>query len=166
MNILLRRSNTKKCITNILVTNYSSSAVVLGRPWKYRDGQQVIHQSYRKAESADINFHELDLKYPLEHNIQDFAIPRTTWNPPPQTQPKLPFFISRSEFNQLPVYTDYKAGNTKVVTLIRKIKGDIHELQAEVEKIVGKPVKLTAGGITIDGNYRRRLKVWLTGLGF
>lgn len=39
--------------------------------------------------------------------------------------PDLPFFIKRSKFNNLPVYTDYKRGGNYKLTVIRKIEGDL-----------------------------------------
>ena len=39
--------------------------------------------------------------------------------------PNLPFFIKRSKFNNLPVYSDYKRGGNYKLTVIRKIKGDL-----------------------------------------
>ena len=45
--------------------------------------------------------------------------------------PNLPFFIKRSKFNNLPVYSDYKRGGNYKLTVIRKIKGD---LQVKIKK--------------------------------
>ena len=43
----------------------------------------------------------------------------------------MPFFIKRSKFNNLPVYSDYKRGGNYKLTVIRKIKGD---LQVKIKK--------------------------------
>ena len=40
-------------------------------------------------------------------------------------KPNLPFFIKRSKYNNLPVYTDYKNAGSRKITIIRKIKGDL-----------------------------------------
>jgi len=40
-------------------------------------------------------------------------------------KPDLPFFIKRSKYNNLPVYTDYKNARSRKITIIRKIKGDL-----------------------------------------
>jgi len=37
----------------------------------------------------------------------------------------LPFLVTRSRFDNLPVYTDYRKGRTKVLTKITNIRGDI-----------------------------------------
>ncbi len=67
----------------------------------------------------------------------------------------------------LPVYTDYKHGRTKVITILRKCSGDISILKDEMEKVCdNREVIVRAGSLHVDGNYHRRLKIWLAGLGF
>jgi hypothetical protein len=64
-------------------------------------------------------------------------------------------------------YTDYKAGRTKRVTILRKCRGDVALLKEEMEKIVdGNTVRVHPGRLEVDGNYEKRLKKWLLGLGF
>ena len=55
--------------------------------------------------------------------------------------PNLPFFIKRSKFNNLPVYSDYKRGGNYKLTVIRKIKGD---LQVKIKKE-------ESGGVLLPG---------------
>ena len=138
----------------------------LGRPYKYRDGITVVHQSQRPAAPAHIDFAALELTYPMTV-VPDVKVSRHYWAPKPETAPTLPFAVERAAGDALPVYTDYKHGRTKVVTILRKIKGDVAVLQAEIEKVCeNAPVMVRPGKIVIDGNYHRRIKVWLTGLGF
>lgn len=40
-------------------------------------------------------------------------------------KPNLPFYIKRSKYNNLPVYTDYKNAGSRKITIIRRIKGDL-----------------------------------------
>ncbi|XP_020614284.1 uncharacterized protein LOC110052497, partial [Orbicella faveolata] len=47
------------------------------------------------------------------------------WVPSATEKPNLPFFIKRSKYNNLPVYTDYKNARSRKITIIRKIKGDL-----------------------------------------
>ena len=58
------------------------------------------------------------------------------WTQPPENQPEnIPFAVERTEIGKaLPVYTDYKGGGTKVQTMIRRIRGDVHALKGEMEK--------------------------------
>ena len=43
-----------------------------------------------------------------------------------------PFLVNRSKTGNLPVYLDYKSGRTKVVTIVRKIEGDVSVSYATV----------------------------------
>lgn len=44
---------------------------------------------------------------------------------PPGATPTLPFRVLRSKNRNLPVYTDYKSGRNQVLTLVRKIEGNV-----------------------------------------
>ena len=61
---------------------------------------------------------------------------------------------------------NYKGGNTKVITMLRKCSGDIELLKSEMEKVTGKTVTIKPGKLIVEGNYTGRLKMWLIGLGF
>ena len=125
------------------------------------------HAAQRPAESSDIDFATLGLKYVPTHT-PEVKIPKYYWTPPPTEKliPGLPFFVERSSVSALPVYTDYKAGRTKVVTIVRRCRGDIDALKEEMEKVCGKEVTIRPGKLVVDGNYHIRLKKWLAGLGF
>jgi len=69
---------------------------------------------------------------------KQFVVETRGWAPPPTTRPDLPFTVDRAGVGQgVPVYTDYKAGGTKVVTITRKVRGDVLLLAEELQKIVG-----------------------------
>ena len=54
-------------------------------------------------------------------------------------QEELPFSVTRTPVGkQLPVYTDYKNGRTRVVTLLRKYEGDETVLADEVQRVCGE----------------------------
>ena len=149
-----------------LVKSYHNTAVALGRPYRKKAGPAVVHSSQREPESADIDFSALGLKYEIK-SIPKFVVERIAWSPPPEILPQLPFMIDRTDIGKaLPVYTEIKGGNTKKLTILRKIRGDVSELAAEMEKVVGKPVLIRPGRLEVEGNFHRRLKVWLTALGF
>lgn len=146
--------------------------VLLGAPPKKKiPGPKVIHQAQRPGAREDIDFTALGLTYPLIHPKPAFDIPSIGWAKRPDTSPEersLPFLIERTENGGLPVYTDIKGGNTKKVTIIRRIKGDPFPLQSELTKVVQgeKAVEIRPGKIVIDGNYSRRVKLYLLGMGF
>ena len=133
-----------------------------------RNGREIIHQSQKPPEEADIDFEALGLKYPMTHTPEKI-VKAHYWTPPPvpENTPDLPFMVDRTFPGKgLPVYVKYIGGGTKVVTEFRKVKGDIAELKNDIEKVVGKEVTLRPGKILIEGNFKRRLQKWLVGLGF
>ena len=138
-----------------------------GRLMSSRVSRHVIHGSQKPAAERDVDFASLGLKYVPTHKIETL-INRTTWTPPPDKQPdNLPFAVDRTVIGMsLPIYTDYKGGGTKVVTILRKCRGDISALRDEMEKVCGKPVLVRPGKLVVDGNFHARLKLWLAGLGF
>lgn len=146
--------------------SFHSSAAAFGRPFRKRNGRPVLHASQRPAEEANVDFSSLGLTYEIKQ-IPELVVKYHAWAPKPEVPPNLPFAIDRTETGlALPVYTDFVGGYTKVNTILRKIRGDVHILKEEVEKVVGKPVEVRPGKIVIEGNYNRRLKLWLLGLGF
>ena len=173
MNIMLKlvgnpSSNIRACSYECVRMYHQTAATFFGRPFKHRNIRQVLHGAQRPAQPSNIDFSALGLKYEMTHPT-DVVIQKRVWSPKPATSTShlLPFQVERTEVGDgLPVYTAYKGGNTKVVTIIRKCKGDIQELKNEVEKIVGKSVELHPGKIGVSGNFHRRLKIWLLGLGF
>ncbi len=154
---------------NMMIRRFSSSVRVgpiNGRLRRNMDGIPVIHASQKPAHCSKIDYDALNLTYPMTVPV-NFVVQKTAWAPKPVTIPNLPFEVERSYVGDaLPVYTDYVGGGTKVITILRKVKGDIEILKAEVEKVVGREVEVRPGKLVIVGNYQRRLKVWLTGLGF
>mmetsp|Transcript_18372 Transcript_18372/g.18459 ORF Transcript_18372/g.18459 Transcript_18372/m.18459 type:complete len:152 (-) Transcript_18372:36-491(-) len=139
---------------------------IRGRPYKKRNTFYPIHASQRPAESAEIDYSSLGLKY-LPTHTPEGVITKIGWSKAPLNNPDLPFQIDRTLVgSSLPVYTDFKAGRTKVVTILRKCRGDISTLREEMEKICGREVKITPGKLQVDGNYHLRIKLWLMRLGF
>lgn len=47
---------------------------------------------------------------------------------------KLPYFVERTFVGKnLPIYTEYKSGGNKVITVIRKIFGSIDEFKKDIQ---------------------------------
>lgn len=91
------------------------------------------------------------------------------WSPAPEAPlPGLPFHVKRTAVGlQLPVYRDYRNGRTRVLTILRRFKGDEEELRAEMSKVCGgKEVALRPGRLEVAGDHAGDLRKWLTGLGF
>lgn len=69
--------------------------------------------------------------------------------------------------NQIPVYTEFKNGRTRELTIVRRISGDVKALAAEIGRVTGGAhVNVTLGGLEIEGNRSKEIKYWLMSLGF
>lgn len=135
------------------------------RPWKNREVTVINHASMRPAMDADIDFSTLNLKYPLIISTENLT--KSGWAKPPLAPPALPFFVERSTVGAaIPVYTEFKGGGTKVLTILRKIGGDINALKEEMEKVCETEVMVRPGKLVVAGNYSLRMKKWLIGIGF
>ena len=75
--------------------------------------------------------------------------------------------IDRTKSLQLPVYTDYKHGRTKVITQLRKDSGDVSALRDELTRVLGgSEVSVKNGRLEVEGNRTQQLKTWLMAMGF
>jgi hypothetical protein len=132
----------------------------------------IVHQSQKSAANAFVNWEELGLTHPVTVTIDPKVVIKSSmWTPPPHSAAVpagLPFAVSRTEEGKaLPVYSDYKGGGTKVITIIRRIRGDVFAMQSDMSKVCdGKEVIIRPGKLVVEGNYHARCKMWLAGLGF
>ena len=65
----------------------------------------------------------------------------------------------------LPVYSDYRTGGSREVTIVRKIGGDVKTLAHAVEDLCRSPVTLFHGRIEVKGLHQNRVKGFLESLG-
>ena len=99
---------------------------------------------------------------PLEPAASGFVAPTG------QVPTGLPFSVSRTPTLGIPVYSDYRNGRSRVVTIVRKISGDAGALRTELGKVLGGSarVDVQVGRVELDGNRVKEIKAWLAGLGF
>lgn len=107
------------------------------------------------------------LKYPLME-IDASIVRPSQWAPPMGGYDSLPFRIFRTtKGKQIPVYTDYKNGRSRCLTLVRRFRGDVRELAEEMSRVCdNRPVAIRPGRVEVVGNYRGRVSEWLQRLGF
>ena len=80
---------------------------------------------------------------------------------------KLPFAIERTHKGNLPVYTDFRSGGGRQLTVVRKINGDVDKLKQELYKVCSNSeIEEKQGRIEITGKHSTKVKLWLTRLGF
>ncbi|KAK5781769.1 hypothetical protein RI543_000955 [Arxiozyma heterogenica] len=74
------------------------------------------------------------------------------------------YFVGRSETGNLPVYTEYLGGGNKVVTEIKKIRGDPVQLKIDLQErlpFIDKKnwrVVAVSNKIVVKGNYCSEIK--------
>ncbi|KAI0561658.1 Ribosomal protein L49/IMG2 [Gracilaria domingensis] len=107
------------------------------------------------------------LKYALR-DIGKETIKPSGWSPPMGGTECLPFSVFRTpKAKQIPVYTDYRNGRTRCMTVVRRFRGDANELAEEMSRICDdRPVTIRPGSVQVVGNYRARVEEWLLRLGF
>lgn len=107
------------------------------------------------------------LKYTLRE-VDPSIITPSKWAPPMGGYEDLPFRVFRTvKGKQIPVYTDYKNGRTRCLTLVRRFRGDVHSLAEEMSRVCdNRPVTIRPGRVEVLGNYRGRVAEWLQRLGF
>jgi large subunit ribosomal protein L49 len=68
---------------------------------------------------------------------------------------------------QIPIYTDFKNGRTRELTILRRGTGNVEALREELRRVTGgAEVHVRPGRIEVEGNRSKELKTWLMGLGF
>ncbi|KAK3740064.1 hypothetical protein QZH41_011407 [Actinostola sp. cb2023] len=92
------------------------------------------------------------------------------WVPPAEKVPDFPFFMKRSKMNNLPVYTDFRGGGTRHITIIRKIKGNLRAVEGLLRDKLDKNLIIQlnelTGQVKIKGNHKDTVVSLLKELGF
>ncbi|KAJ2000799.1 mitochondrial 54S ribosomal protein img2 [Coemansia thaxteri] len=80
-----------------------------------------------------------------------------------------PYFVHRTRFQSLPVYTDIKNGKTRKQTTVRRIEGDLEALRADMSKALSDSsiqVRKASQQLVIKGDRSDDVRAWLTRIGF
>eukprot|EP00967_Tisochrysis_lutea_P068433 scaffold89676_cov44-Tisochrysis_lutea.AAC.1 len=76
------------------------------------------------------------------------------------------FHVDRSRMGNFPIYTDVRNGGSKVVTILRKFRGDVKALALELQSVTGKEVTAYHGRMEVRGRHAPVIAEWLGKLGF
>ncbi|KAI9506088.1 ribosomal protein L49/IMG2, partial [Coemansia spiralis] len=79
------------------------------------------------------------------------------------------YYVHRTRFQTLPVYSDIKNGKTRKLTLIRRIEGDIGALREELSRHLDDSsiqIKSISNQLVIKGDRTKEVREWLTVKGF
>ncbi|KAJ7374414.1 54S ribosomal protein L49, mitochondrial [Desmophyllum pertusum] len=115
--------------------------------------------------------HTENITYEIKpERLQQIEKSPSGWVPPDTEKPDLPFFIKRSKYNNLPVYTDFKSGGTRHITIIRRITGDLKALDNCLKHHLGNDVITQINELTsqvkIRGLYKDEVVTLLKQLGY
>lgn len=80
--------------------------------------------------------------------------------------PNLPYFVTRTPSNHLPIYTLRKAGGNKLVTRVKKVDGKSDVLRDELRQLLGLAdkevvINRTTGHIMIKGHHGPKIEHFL-----
>ncbi|BGP13069.1 hypothetical protein JCM10213_000927 [Rhodosporidiobolus nylandii] len=85
-------------------------------------------------------------------------------------EPELAYYVPRSRFGELPVYSDIRNAGTKVLTIIRKAEGDVEALRRDLSSFLTPAaqtyIKPQGRQIVVKGDWVRETKEWLAAKGF
>ena len=71
------------------------------------------------------------------------------------------FAVARTRNGNMPVYTEFRNGGTRQVTVVRKIVGDAQALKKELEAFTGSPVREYVGRLEVKGLHSAAVKQFL-----
>ncbi|KAK3070795.1 hypothetical protein LTR53_009829 [Teratosphaeriaceae sp. CCFEE 6253] len=110
--------------------------------------------------------------YPTRHPTHTPA-PHPQLAPQPVTPlptekcaPNLPYFVTRTPSNELPVYQLRKRGGNLKLTKVRKVDGDRAVLREELQGVLGLTekdavVNAVTGHVMLKGHWEKEVKVFL-----
>ena len=79
----------------------------------------------------------------------------------------IPFRVERTNFGNLPVYSDYRNNGMRKLTVIRRVYGDIDEFVEEIKKITSNSeVYEKTARVEVKGIHTQKVTLWLRRLGF
>jgi len=116
----------------------------------------------------------LPIKYIPKPKVFDGPAP-SGWVQPEDESRKLPYFVIRSKNHMQPVYLQLSFRLSRKITVIKRIQGNIWEMEKELKAHLMKKTKRPllasrvhelAGKIIIRGDYVALVKQWMDTKGF
>ncbi|KAF4674322.1 hypothetical protein FOL46_005296 [Perkinsus olseni] len=106
---------------------------------------------------ASVALHEIKNNY-FQHVS---ASPSSSSN-----EPSMPFHVHRSSEDNLPVHVYYRNNRSQAFTQVKRIKGDIKVIKAELENICRTPARqLNDRALELRGDHKNIIRAWLAGNG-
>jgi large subunit ribosomal protein L49 len=110
---------------------------------------------------------EIELASPVIPTKPVAVLP-SGWASPRGADVSVPFSVARTAIGQqVPVYTDYKNGRSRKLTVIRRVSGNVDALVEELRRVTGgAEVTARLGRVEIEGDRAKEVKTWLMAIGF
>jgi len=128
------------------------------------------HASHRASQPVKAR------NYPDRVANQKTLFPKADRGPPrplPESQvaPNLPYFVTRTPSNELPIYTLTKRGGNLLQTRVKKIDGNVDILRDALQAVLRVPenecvINRTTGHVVIKGFHKPRIESFLKARNF
>ncbi|XP_063364757.1 large ribosomal subunit protein mL49 [Cydia amplana] len=157
-----------------------SLSVLVSRNYSNYKNSPLVHKITEQYEyeivknPAEWTYVERLLPFETIPEVQPKANYPSGWVPPKDEALELPYFISRTKNHALPIYllTTFKGG--RKITMIKKIDGDIWQMNDEVKEFLEEKMKRYVETrvhelgrfIEVKGDYVNDLRDWAHSKGF
>lgn len=130
--------------------------------------QRMMYSTEPTATTTSPSSAHLDASSKSKTSLDDATniSAKSTVSSPSTTDSKLPYHVSRTVSNSLPVYSEFKGNRSLRLTVVRKIAGDAVVLKNDLVQALGidpKDAKVTqpAKHIWIKGRYNQEVMDYL-----
>ncbi|KAG9657395.1 hypothetical protein KCU95_g15820, partial [Aureobasidium melanogenum] len=125
----------------------------------------VSHASHRTSQPTKVR------NYPDRQPQKDIAVSEAPALPESEIAPNLPYFVTRTPSNELPIYTLRKRGGNMRLTRVKKIDGNIDALRDALQVELGVPeaecvINRLTNHVMIKGWHKPRIEAFLKARNF
>ncbi|KAI4747221.1 hypothetical protein E4T50_02467 [Aureobasidium sp. EXF-12298] len=125
----------------------------------------VSHASHRTSQPTKLR------NYPDRQPQKDLPVSEAPALPESEIAPNLPYFVTRTPSNELPIYTLRKRGGNMRLTRVKKIDGSIDVLRDALQIELGVPeaecvINRLTNHVMIKGWHKPRIEAFLKARNF
>lgn len=157
-----------------------SLSVLVSRNYSNYKNSPLVHKITEQYEyeivknPAEWTYVERLLPFETIPEVQPKAKYPSGWVPPKEEALELPYFISRTKNHSLPIYLQLTFKGGRKITMIRKIDGDIWQMNDEIKEFLKEKMKRYVETrvhelgrfIEVKGDYVNDLRDWAHSKGF
>ncbi|XP_047997507.1 probable 39S ribosomal protein L49, mitochondrial [Leguminivora glycinivorella] len=157
-----------------------SLSVLVSRNYSNYKNSPLVHKIREQYEyeivknPAEWTYVERLLPFETIPEVQPKANYPSGWVPPKEEALELPYFISRTKNHVLPIYLGETFKGGRKITMIKKIDGDIWQMNDEIKELLEEKMKRYVETrvhelgrfIEVKGDYVNELRDWAHSKGF